>query len=174
MARRPAKPTKGFLDAIFHPKSAKPAKGLRRSSATPNKLRKPARVRAFNKLDTLKQNIIVKSGNKEAYLRGSVTLAEAKQQLRPQAIAVGVAKPFTPNSAAVAAIISAAQQRPMLDKNGKLKSAIDIGTVRRSVARMTQKQKRRVETVSTYDELYELIWDEDMLDDEGEPLIRYK
>jgi hypothetical protein len=172
MARRPAMSSDAFLNAVFHPTKAPRPKGIRKSSASVNSKRKSSRVSAFNRMDPLKQQIIIRAGNKEAYLRGSATLAESKQILRPQAVNLGAAKPIAVTQEAVAAIVAVAALRPQLDNRGKLKAPINPKVVRKHVAKMTQAQKRRAKGFSTYEELLEAI--DDTTDEEGMSVYFYK
>lgn len=173
MARRPKLSKDSFLAAIFHPKTAARPTGLRKRTVSGIRGgRKASRVRAYNNLDPLKQQILNESGNREAYLHGNITLAEARHQLRPEAIAKGIAKPLTPNSVAIGTIIERAEERPERDKNGYVRGPIKVETVRRNVSKMTAAQKRRAEKLKNYAELYEEI--QATLDDDGYSLFFYK
>ena len=141
-------PSKSLLQSVFA-KSKAPAgysQRLRKTTATNNSKRNSRRVRSFNNLSALNQKIITTAGTKEAYLRGTTTLAESRQLLRPQAIAIGVAKPYTPKASAMAAIIAIARHP----------GNVDMATLKNSVSRMTQAQRRRAEAISSYDDYMEL------------------
>lgn len=169
MARRPPLSDTSFLNAIFHPKTAQRPTGIRKSSASINSKRKASRVKAFNNLDPLKQQIIIRAGNKESYLRGASTLNESRQQLRPEAVSKGIARPLTPSSVAIAAIVGAAQDRNQIDDSGKLKAPISINRVAKNVHRMTRSQKAKAERISSYQELMDLI--DEYADDDDNPFF---
>lgn len=161
-----------FLNAVFHPKTAPRPTGLRRASASMNSLRKASRVRAFNKLDPLKQQIIIRAGNKESYLRGNSSIADSRASLRVQAVGKGIAKPVTPSSVAAGKIVAAASQRPAFDGAGKPKGDVNPDAVLRNVRKMTPSQKRRAEGVTSYEDLLEMI--DETRDDEGYSPFFYK
>lgn len=171
MARRPALTDASFFNAVFHPKKALRPTGIRKSSASVNSKRKASRVKAFNAMDPLKQQVIIKAGNKESYLRGVSTLNESKQQLRPQAISWGVVKPLTPTMVIVAAIVGAAEGRNAVGNDNKLKAPISVTRVVSNVRKMTGAQRRRAATISSYQELIDQI---DNWPDDEENLLWYK
>lgn len=82
-----------FLNHVFHPKTVPPPKGLRKSYLKPIKGRKVSRVNAWNKLSAVKQRVVIESGQREAYLAGTVTYSQAKGKLREAAVKLGVTKP---------------------------------------------------------------------------------
>lgn len=93
MGKRPALNDSTFLSFVFHPsKSAKPT-GLRKTTLKGTKGRKKARLASYNRMDAVKQAILAKTGSRDAYLRGDITLIQARGKLREQAVALGVAKP---------------------------------------------------------------------------------
>jgi hypothetical protein len=47
-------------------------------------------------MSAVNQEALKRAGTRDAYLRGDITLAESKRTLRPQAIALNVAKPIRP------------------------------------------------------------------------------
>lgn len=83
-----------FLSHIFHPKTVRRPTGIRKRKVVGRGGgRKASRIRSYNRMDAVKQRIIDVAG-RDKYLRGEVTLGEAKRSLRPRAIDVGVAKPI--------------------------------------------------------------------------------
>lgn len=94
MPKRPVNTDASFLAHIFSPKKQPLPTGLRKGKPLKTTAgRKPARVNAFNRMPTVNQEILKRSGLRDAYLKGETTLAEAKRSLRPQAISLGAAKP---------------------------------------------------------------------------------
>lgn len=129
-----------FLRFIFHPKKEKRPTGVRKRQITGRgKGRKASRIRSYNKLDPFKQRTIDAVG-RERYLRGEVSLGEAKRELRPEAIRRGLAKPvrqrkITPPSEpepvpiddvgpAIRQIAEVVQERDPLRDNGEAKSPV--------------------------------------------------
>lgn len=94
MPRRPALTPESFLAAIFHPSKNPLPTGLRKRSLAATPGRNKRRVTAYNKMTPAKQAVIDRSGNRDAYLRGDVTYADAKRALRDDAVERGVAKPL--------------------------------------------------------------------------------
>jgi hypothetical protein len=93
MAKRPALSDNSFLAYLFSPKKNALPTGLRARPITATKGRKVARVNAYNKLPAAKQEVIRRSGLRDAYLRGEVTFTDAKKSLRPKAESLGIVKP---------------------------------------------------------------------------------
>jgi hypothetical protein len=56
---------------------------------------------AFNKMSAAQQEVLKRSGQREAYLKGETTLAKAKALLRPQAVALHIAKPLRQRGGAI-------------------------------------------------------------------------
>lgn len=83
-----------FLAHVFSPKKNPQPTGLRRSTLKVTKGRKVARVNAFNKMTTVKQQILTYSGRREQYLRGEITFTDSKRSLRNDAVQRGVVKPL--------------------------------------------------------------------------------
>lgn len=99
---RPRLSLSSFLAHVFAPKKNPQPTGLRRSTLKPTAGRRRARVNAFNKMTTVKQQILSYSGAREQYLRGEVTFTQAKQSLRNDAVERSIVKPLrreygTPN-----------------------------------------------------------------------------
>ena len=153
-----------FLQYVFHPKKAVRPTGVRRHKITwIGKGRKARRIRAYNKMDPLKQRIIEAVG-RERYLRGEITLAEAKQELRPVAIERGIAKPVKPRGIApidrakaeadaIANILRVAEQRDPYRENGDEKSPISPRTVLSNVKTLMRPQDVIEAREITYREL---------------------
>lgn len=117
MPKRPQLSDASFLSAVFHPATSQVPSGLRKRSVKNTSARNASRVRAFNKLDPLKQAILDRSGNREKYLRGEISLADARQELRSDAVQRGITKPHTPTAErraqALANIERLARRRPI-------------------------------------------------------------
>lgn len=96
MSRRPPLSDSSFLAAVFSPKKNPVPTGLRKRSVVSTKGRKTARVNAFNKMPSINQRVLDESKQREAYLRGDITIADAKRLLRDKAINLGIAKPLKP------------------------------------------------------------------------------
>lgn len=93
MPRRPTLTDSSFLAHIFSPKKQPLPTGLRKSILVGTKGRIARRLSAYNRMTATQQEILKRSGQRDAYLRGESTLVEAKRALRPKAIGLGVAKP---------------------------------------------------------------------------------
>jgi hypothetical protein len=91
---RPRLSFESFLAHVFSPKKNAQPTGLRRTSLKWVKGRRKARVSAFNRMNSVKQNILTYAGQREAYLRGDVTFTDAKRSLRNDAVQRGVVKPL--------------------------------------------------------------------------------
>jgi hypothetical protein len=95
MAKRPTLTEQSFLSHVFSPKKHAAPSGLRKTTLTGLKGgRSKARLNAYNKTSAVNQEILKRSGLRDAYLKGQTTLAEAKRSLRGTAISLGVAKPM--------------------------------------------------------------------------------
>lgn len=93
MAKRPALTENNLLAHIFSPKKNALPSGLRARDIAFTKGRKKARVNAYNKMPAIKQEILKRSGQREAFLKGEITFTDAKKALRPKAEQAGVVKP---------------------------------------------------------------------------------
>src|SRR3982751_1389993 len=98
MPRRPVLSTDSFLASVFRPSKNPRPIGLRKRTLSKTASRRAARVKSYNRFDAVKQEILERTGNRERYLRGDVTLAQARQELRVEAIGRGIAKPYVPTS----------------------------------------------------------------------------
>lgn len=94
--KKPRLTDKSFLAHVFGPKRNPVPSGLRERKITSTKGRKTARVNAYNRMTRVNQELVWRSGLREQYLKGEVTLADAKRALRPKAVSFGVAKPAKP------------------------------------------------------------------------------
>jgi len=91
---RPRLSLTSFLAHVFSPKKNPQPTGLRKTALKWSKGRRKARVSAFNRMDSVKQNVLTYAGKREAYLRGEITYTDAKRSLRNDAVQRGVAKPL--------------------------------------------------------------------------------
>jgi hypothetical protein len=112
MPKRPRLTTQSFLAFIFHPTKNPTPSGIRHTSVKASKGRKPARVRSYNKLSAEKQEILRRTGNREAYLKGETTLLNARRELRTEAVTRGITKPLGDPNKAISNLIRLANQRP--------------------------------------------------------------
>ena len=95
---RPALSDQSFLAHVFSPKKNAQPTGLRKSTLDSVKGRKVSRLHAYNRMTSVKQEILRRTGMREAYLRGETTFVEARRQLRLTAVNIGVVKPLRPRS----------------------------------------------------------------------------
>lgn len=93
MPRRPPLSESNFLAHVFSPRKQPLPTGLRKSILVGTKGRNKRRLSAFNRMSAFQQEVLKRSGQRDSYLRGDSTLADAKRLLRPKAIGLGVAKP---------------------------------------------------------------------------------
>lgn len=152
MARRPALTNQSFLQSIFHPSKYQTPTGLKKRSASKTSSRNTRRVRAFNNLTPAKQAILDKAGQREAYLRGETTLAQAKDSLRVEAIRHHWIKPSTKTSSIehhVSTIVQRATGRN-----------IDPDKLHTHITAMTPEQRREVSGMS-FAELQQRASDKD-------------
>lgn len=94
MAKRPPLSEDTFLAHLFSPKKHAQPSGIRKTTLKGTKGQKKARVAAFNRMSPFNQELLKRSGQRDAYLRGEGTLANAKASLRPSAIAKRLAHPL--------------------------------------------------------------------------------
>lgn len=140
MARKPALTNESFLQSIFQPSKYQTPKGLKKRSASNTKGRNARRVRAFNNLTPAKQAILDKANQREAYLRGETTLADAKDTLRVEAIRHHFIQPPT-RTTSIEHHISSIVQRA----TGR---SIDPDKLHNRVNAMTPAQRREVSEMS--------------------------
>jgi hypothetical protein len=138
MAKRPALTDSSFLSHIFSPKKAAQPTGLRKTHLS-GKGWNGRRLRAFNRMPAVNQEILKRSGQRDAYLKGETSLADAKRSLRPKAISLGVAKPTRSRTPGTARAASTPARITALDRlvrnhiNQTLRDAgkhVNVATVR--------------------------------------------
>lgn len=93
MPKRPTLTDSSFLGYLFKPSKNKQPTGLRKTSLTGRTGRNPRRLRAYNKMTAAQQETLKRAGQRDAYLKGESTLADAKRALRQTAVNLGIAKP---------------------------------------------------------------------------------
>ncbi len=93
MAKRPPLSEQSLLAYIFSPKKNALPTGLRARPITSSKGRKAARVSAYNKMPAVKQEVLKRSGQRDAFLAGTITFTDAKKLLRQTAVQKGIVKP---------------------------------------------------------------------------------
>lgn len=94
MAKRPPLTDKSFLGHLFSPKRNPKPSGIRTVSLKGTRGgRTKARLASFNRMSPTNQEMLKRAGMREQYLKGEVTLSDAKHALRPKAIQLGVARP---------------------------------------------------------------------------------
>lgn len=96
MPKRPALTDSSFLLSIFKPKSNPVPSGLRRTKLSGTKDRSKRRLTSFNRMSAANQEVLKRTGSREAYLKGAITLPQAKALLRNTAVSVGLVKPLRP------------------------------------------------------------------------------
>lgn len=91
---RPRLTTESFLSHLFRPsKNALPS-GIRKTTLKGKKGQKRARINSWNKMPGKNQEILRRAGLQDAFLRGDVTVTEAKRRLRIDAANQGIVKPL--------------------------------------------------------------------------------
>lgn len=96
MARRPKLSEDSFLKFLFAPSKNPLPTGLRKQKLVGTKGRSKSRLAAYNRMSAANQELLKRSGTRDAYLRGETSLQQARYDIRPQAIAKGIAKPLRP------------------------------------------------------------------------------
>jgi hypothetical protein len=94
MAKRPALTEDSFLQHLFSPKRNPLPSGIRKRPLTAGHGRAKGRVASYNRMSGASQEILRRSGMRDAYLAGSATLTDAKKSLRVTAVRKGFAKPL--------------------------------------------------------------------------------
>lgn len=94
MAKRPALSEDSFLKHLFSPKKNLLPTGIRKRPITTTAGRIKGRVAAYNRMSATSQEILRRSGLRDAYLKGTVTLPNARKVLRDTAVSKGIAKPL--------------------------------------------------------------------------------
>jgi hypothetical protein len=93
MQKRPTLSEDSFLAHLFSPKKNPLPTGLRARPIAQAKGRRVARVNAYNKMPALKQEVLKRTGLRDAFLKGDVTYTDAKKWLRDTAVHKGIVKP---------------------------------------------------------------------------------
>ncbi len=92
MAKRPALSEDSFLKHLFSPKRNLLPTGIRKRALAFTAGRSKARVAAYNRMSATSQEILRRSGTRDAYLAGTSTLADARKALRSTAVEKGFAR----------------------------------------------------------------------------------
>lgn len=122
---RPRLTNESFLQYLFHPKRNPKPTGIRKTVLSGLQGgRTKGRLAAFNRMSAPNQEMLRRSGLRDAYLRGEVKLSEARRSLRQTAVDLGIARPLPARTVAptrqqtVEALI-ARHIKDVLDANGK-------------------------------------------------------
>lgn len=149
MAKRPALTNRSFLAAVFSPKKNPVPTGLRKKKLAGVKGRSAARLRSYNGMTALNQQILERAGQREAYLRGDATIADAKRVLRNAAVDLGIAKPLKPKIAPIQSSHSIGDRTRVLDHlwttltGTTTRRPVKLGAVRQGALLMTRDQAMR-------------------------------
>lgn len=151
MAQRPPLSDSSFLAAVFSPKKNPIPVGLRKSRLASVTGRKASRLKSYNAMSALNQRVLAETKQREAYLRGDVTIAEAKRALRNKAVELGVAKPLRPKVTVTGPPTSRAvdKRTRVLDHmwrqltGTKTRQPVNIGVLRRGTLMMSPDQLSR-------------------------------
>lgn len=135
MAKRPTLSEDSFLGFLFSPSKHPQPAGIRKRTLKGVKGQKKGRIAAFNRMTPVKQELLKRSGKQDAYLRGEATLADAKNALRPTAIAKNLAKPLRPKA-----------------QPAYTQTALDIRIARYIIRKLDGKTRKPVNTRTVYSE----------------------
>lgn len=156
MAKRPTLNDSSFLAAVFHPKKSPIPTGLRKSKIASVANRKASRVKSYNAMSALKQKVLKDSGQREAYLRGDATLADAKRALRSKAVNLGIVK--APKSKAPSRVVRSLPSEDAVVQHmytqltgGHVNGRVNVGTLRKHSKLMRQDQLSRVMSMMRQD-----------------------
>lgn len=94
MPNRPTLNDESFLRFLFSPKKNQKPTGLRARSLVPGKGRAKGRVASYNRMSAVNQEMLKRSGQRDAYLKGEISLAEARKSVRQTAVDRGFARPL--------------------------------------------------------------------------------
>lgn len=151
MTKRPPLSDSSFLAAVFHPKKNPVPVGLRKKKLTSVTGRKATRLKSYNSMSALNQRILDETKQREAYLRGDISIADAKRALRNKAVDLGIAKPLrtkaTPTHAPSVRVGDTRTR--VLDhlwrqlKGSKTRQPVNIGVLRRGTLMMRPDQLHR-------------------------------
>jgi hypothetical protein len=166
MPKRPPLSTESFLASVFRPSKNPRPVGLRKHTVANTTKRRTSRVRSYNRFDAVKQEILDRTGNREKYLRGEVSLADARQQLREDAVRRGIARPYVPRSKlrmdAMRNIERLARQRPVRAGQG----SVNVTRIATNVVKMSHRQLVASADFQTYSELVDHLDDYEYQDDD--------
>lgn len=93
MPKRPSLSDVSFLGHLFSPAKHPQPSGIRKTTLTGTRGRNKGRLAAFNRMKPVSQELLKRAGMRDQYLKGEVSLADAKKAMRPAGIRAGVAKP---------------------------------------------------------------------------------
>lgn len=94
MTAKPPFSLRTFLAALFKPASNPAPSGIRKKRLTGLKGgRKRSRLTAYNAMKPVNQRMLEEAGQRDAYLRGEVSLSDVRRSLRDRAVDLGIAKP---------------------------------------------------------------------------------
>lgn len=93
MPKRPALTEDSFLKHLFAPKSNPLPTGIRKRPIKVTPGRTKARVNSYNRMSPASQELLKRSGLRDAYLKGEATLTNARSTLRDKAVRKGLVKP---------------------------------------------------------------------------------
>ncbi len=165
-----------FILSVFRPSKNPTPSGIRHTIVKLMKGRTRARVNAWNKMTPAKQEVIRRTGNRDKYLSGKTTYAEAKRQLREKAVSDGIIKTrvrtvSTSDQDIAAHIERLANDRPV----DYTKAPVNPQTIQYHVMKMKPSQKRTVVSLATYQELRAAMDDDEFFDQDLEVnLLWYK
>jgi hypothetical protein len=97
MAKRPALSEDTFLKHLFSPKKNPLPTGIRKRAlkvGPASRGYKTGRVAAFNRMSAANQELLRRSGQEAAYLKGTGSLKDARATLRGTAVSKGIARPI--------------------------------------------------------------------------------
>lgn len=159
MAKRPPLSDTSFLAAVFAPKANPVPVGLRKRRLKGVTGRKASRLKSYNSMSALNQRVLDETKQREAYLRGDITIAEAKRALRNKAVDLGIVKPLRGERRAAKGIIGSAgnKRSRVLDhmwrqlQGSTTKKPVNIGMLRRGTLFMRPDQLTRALNMTAAD-----------------------
>lgn len=149
MSVRPPFSESAFLAAVFSPKKNPAPKGLRKTVLKSLKGRKATRVKLYNSMSALNQKILVETKQRDAYLRGEVSITDAKRELRQRAVDLGVARPLRARNVPSVPRSAGDIRTRVLDHlwtqltGATTRAPVNIGVLRRGTLLMTSDQLNR-------------------------------
>ena len=94
--QRPILSDTSLLAHIFGPKKNPQPTGIRKTKLKGKKGQTKGRIAAFNRMSPVNQELLKRTGRRDEYLRGEISLTDVRKAVRAHAVSLGVAKP-TPN-----------------------------------------------------------------------------